>query len=141
MRFLKNLYYSPNIEHPKTVCWRLAHQAGMLSVYVLYLPEGEPARTPEGHNQLELCHSAFLQQPWFKKHPPLIVGIAMGREQALELVRTIVQEALDKNHDTGSGRETENDFFDLFCFAEIAACPFGNCPCTPLPDPFYTGSL
>ncbi len=100
MRFLKNLYYSPNIEHPKTVCWRLAHQAGMLSVYVLYLPEGEPARTPEGHNQLELCHSAFLQQPWFKKHPPLIVGIAMGREQALELVRTIGQEALDKNHDT-----------------------------------------
>ena len=43
----------------------------------------------------ELMHSAFLKQPWYRNHPPMILGIASGKTEALELLRQIVQEAVD----------------------------------------------
>ena len=46
--------------------------------------------------QLLMFHCANLQQPYEKKHCPMIIGIAQGRMAALELVRRIVQECVEK---------------------------------------------
>lgn len=49
--------------------------------------------------QLQFFHSAFLQQPCVKNSCPMIIGLARGREKAIELVCRIVQECLDTQKD------------------------------------------
>ena len=87
MHFYRKLYVGESIKYPELVKWRLRHYAGQLSVYVLTMPE--QGCMPE------LMHSAFLKQPWYRNHPPMILGIASGKTEALELLRQIVQEAVD----------------------------------------------
>ena len=90
MRFAKNLYLSPNIRHPKAMKWRLQHGAGNLSAYVVML-SGE---------RIEFMHCAFLHESYYRQLNPLIVGIAEGRWEAIELIRQMVQDAYDS---TGTG--------------------------------------
>ncbi|MDO4284334.1 MAG: hypothetical protein Q4C60_03270 [Eubacteriales bacterium] len=89
MYFYKKLYVSDKIRHPSLVKWKLRHQAGQLTVYVLILCEDGM------DNQLELMHSAFLQQPFYRKNPPYIIGLAAGQSDGIELIRRIVQEVYD----------------------------------------------
>ena len=120
MHFYRNLYFSPNITNPEIVRWRLAHNAGSPAVYVIMLPQSDPGKLPQpGGNQLEICHCSMLHQPWYKKHPPYIVGIAEGRQQALLLVERIVREALE-----ATGKPLIQEY--LFPEHEPAACFTGR---------------
>ncbi len=115
MQFYRDLYVSPKIRHPERVKWRLRHNAGSLALYVITLCDetlserrapshgvsasGEPPVEPSGRGrmgQLLLFHCINLQQPYEKKHCPMIIGIAEGRAEALELVRRITQECVEK---------------------------------------------
>lgn len=123
MQFYRDLYVSPEIKHPEHIKWRLRHNAGSLSLYVITLcdeslsgkeafPHGvsdfegqekcesqeliSPAGSGSLQGQLLMFHCANLQQPYEKKHCPMIIGIAQGRVAALELVRRIVQECVEK---------------------------------------------
>ena len=111
MQFYRDLYVSPEIKHPEHIKWRLRHNAGSLSLYVITLcdesfsakeafPHGvsdfEGQEKCESQGQLLMFHCANLQQPYEKKHCPMIIGIAQGRMAALELVRRIVQECVEK---------------------------------------------
>ena len=123
MQFYRDLYVSPEIKHPEHIKWRLRHNAGSLSLYVITLcdeslsakeafPHGvsdfedqekcesqeliSPAGSGSLQGQLLMFHRANLQQPYEKKHCPMIIGIAQGRMAALELVRRIVQECVEK---------------------------------------------
>lgn len=123
MQFYRDLYVSPEIKHPEHIKWRLRHNAGSLSLYVITLcdeslsgkeafPHGvsdfegqEKCESQELifqagsgslQGQLLMFHCANLQQPYEKKHCPMIIGIAQGRMAALELVRRIVQECVEK---------------------------------------------
>lgn len=123
MQFYRDLYVSPEIKHPEHIKWRLRHNAGSLSLYVITLcdeslsgkeafPHGvsdfenqekcelqeliSPAGSGSLQGQLLMFHCANLQQPYEKKHCPMIIGIAQGRMAALELVRRIVQECVEK---------------------------------------------
>ena len=123
MQFYRDLYVSPEIKHPEHIKWRLRHNAGSLSLYVITLCDeslsGKEAfshgvsdfedqaecesqklisRTVNGsmQGQLLMFHCANLQQRYEKKHCPMIIGIAQGRMAALELVRRIVQECVEK---------------------------------------------
>ncbi len=49
--------------------------------------------------QLQFFHSAFLQQSYVKNSCPMIIGLARGREKAIELVCRIVQECMDAQKD------------------------------------------
>lgn len=89
MYFYKHLYVSGRIRNPEQAKRKLRRNAGQLLLYVVTLCGEE-----EG-NQLAIMHSAFLQQPYYKKNPPLILGLASGRWDAVELVRQIVQETYD----------------------------------------------
>ncbi len=48
--------------------------------------------------QLQFFHCAFLQQSLVKKSCPMIIGLARGREGAMDLVCRIVQECMDRQH-------------------------------------------
>lgn len=86
MRFYQNLYIGGTIKDPAKVKWKLKHRAGQLNIYVLALADGE--------NQLEIYHCAFLQQSYYRKHPPYIIGICSGYEEAVDLVIEITQKAV-----------------------------------------------
>lgn len=95
MRFYRNLYISDKIKHPGILQWRLKRHAGRLDVYVIALcSTDEPGRPAAGDNQFEFYHNAALQQPYFRRHTPYIIGLASGRGDAIQLCARIVQEAV-----------------------------------------------
>lgn len=51
------------------------------------------AANPE--NQLDILPVCELHFPYIRRNCPMIVGIALGREEALELVQAIVQEVYE----------------------------------------------
>lgn len=87
MQFYRDMYVSPEIEHPEITKWRLRHRAGSLSLYVITLCD-------EG-GQLQFFHSAFLEQRYLRQHCPMIIGLARGRTNAVALIQKIVQECVD----------------------------------------------
>ncbi len=96
LQYYRDLYLDPEIKHPEVIKWRLQHNAGSLSLYVITLCDTDPVSGETCFDgQLQFFHSAFLQQPYVKKHCPMIIGLARGREGAMELVCRIVQECLD----------------------------------------------
>ena len=50
-------------------------------------------------DQLEIYEAGQLQQSYYRKHPPCVVGIAADRQEALEIVELLVHECLDKRGD------------------------------------------
>ena len=45
------------------------------------------------NDQLDIIHCAFLRQPYYRKHPVMIYGIASSYEEAVDIVLRISQEA------------------------------------------------
>lgn len=88
MKFYKKLYTGKSIKNPNKIKWKLRHGRLQPGVYVIALASGT--------DQLEIYHSAFLKQSYYKVNPPYIVGIAGGYEEAvqmvIELVQTVVEE-------------------------------------------------
>ena len=97
--FYKNLYISPNIHHPEVIKWRLKHNAGNLALWVLTY-SGASKKSEPGGNQLEFFHCMFLHQPYYRKRKVLVIGIAEGRAEAIDLVAKITRECLEKTHGT-----------------------------------------
>ena len=91
MYFYKKLYVSPQIADPEEVRRKLLRGAGMLDIYVITLIP-DPQR--RGGDQMELYHCANLHQPYYREHPPLILGLAKGRGDAIAVVQQILEEAV-----------------------------------------------
>lgn len=88
MKFHKKLYIGESIENVTHVKWKLKHNAGQLGIFVIVLAQGD--------DQLEIFHCAFLQQRYYKEHPPYIVGIAKGYDEALSLLQKMVADSYQK---------------------------------------------
>lgn len=88
MRFHKELYVGSSIQNAGSVKWRLKHHAGSLRIFVITLAGGS--------DQLEIYHSAVLQQKYYKKHPLYIVGIAGGYDEAVTLLRQMIADVYEK---------------------------------------------
>ena len=93
MYFYHRLYLSPSVTDPERVKADLVRQKGDLFLYVLML---SPGSDREGGNQIEFCHSAVLQQPYYRKYPPVILGFARTRKECISLVQRIVEESYRK---------------------------------------------
>ena len=91
MKFYKNLYIGDTIKNPNKTKSKLKHHAKQLKVFVIMLSVG--------NDQLEICHSILLGQPYYKKkeNKPYIIGIAGSYEEAVDLVCRIAKEAVEKN--------------------------------------------
>lgn len=85
MKFYRYLYVGDNIKNPNKIKWKLKHHAGV-QVYVITIAAG--------NDQLELFQSAYLKQKYFRKHPPIVVGIASDYNEAVQIVMRITQECL-----------------------------------------------
>lgn len=91
MRFHKELYVGDSIKNIRRVKWKLKHHAGQLGIFVITLSGGS--------DQLEIYHCAFLQQRYYKKYPPYIVGIAGGYQEAVELLQQMVSDVYKNTGD------------------------------------------
>lgn len=86
MKFYKNLYLGDTIKNPNKVKWKLRLGSVQPTIYVIVLSKGR--------DQMEIYHSGFLRQKYYRKHPPYIIGISSGYEEAVDIVVKIIQEAL-----------------------------------------------
>lgn len=94
MQFRRHLYVSDSLEgKEKKIIQRIRHGKYPLNVYLLTVPEN-----PE--RQLEFYDSLMLMQPLFRKEEKcLVVGLAAGYDEAVQLTIKIVEETLEKNGD------------------------------------------
>lgn len=93
MRYLKDLYVSEELKgREEEIMEHLEKKEFQFRVYLIALPENEK-------NQLEIYHSGMLNQEWYRGKDVFVVGLAKGYLQALELVRKIAEETVDKTGD------------------------------------------
>lgn len=88
MRFYKNLWVGKQAAGKKwRILWSLKHFRPLKDVFVLIL-----ARTP--HDLIHIYPSEEFLQPYYKKRSRdlFVIGIACGKQEALELVCRIVEE-------------------------------------------------
>lgn len=93
MKFYKNLYIGDTIKKPNQIKRRLKNHAKQLKIFVILLSQDS--------DQLEICHSLLLEQPFYKKkeNTPYIIGIAGSHEEAVAIVCQIAKEAVARNGD------------------------------------------
>lgn len=91
MKFYKNLYIGDTIKNPNMVKRKIKRHARQLNIFVIMLASGD--------DQLEICHSMLLRQPFYKKNEnePYIIGIAGDYEEAVGIVCRITREAVAQN--------------------------------------------
>ena len=93
MQFRRHLYVSASLEgKEKKIIHRIQHGKYPLNVYLLTVPENE-------NQQLEFYDCLMLMQPLFQNDKDLIVGLAAGYDEAVEMTKKIVEETLEKNGD------------------------------------------
>lgn len=86
MRFYKHLYIGDSVQNPDKVKRKLKHHKGQLSIYVICLAPF--------NDQLEIMHAAFLKQKYFRYHPPVVIGIASGYDEAVSLIVKMSEECV-----------------------------------------------
>ena len=91
MKFYKKLYVGEMVKNPRKVKRKLNRNAGLVNIYIIALCKGP--------DQLEIYPSYVLMQPFYRVHSPYVIGIASSYEEAVEIVRTIVEESLHENGD------------------------------------------
>lgn len=92
MRFYKKLYISPSLQKKKRqIVWRLKMGKVMPFVYVITLAEQ--------NDLMNIYQGIVLKQPYYRKNPPFVIGIADSHGAAVELVQHILMDIHDK---TGS---------------------------------------
>lgn len=86
LKWYKNLYVGDTAKKKiDRIIWKVNHGAGMLDVYLITLPMSE-------HNQLEIISSSQLLQKPLRRLCPMIVGVACGYGEALDIVFQMTQE-------------------------------------------------
>lgn len=90
MIWYDDLYLSENIEQKADkIKWKINHNAGLLNIYVITLSQNE-------QNLLEIINTKELMQKDYPKKHLVIVGIAKGYDEAVELAATIVVETMNE---------------------------------------------
>lgn len=86
MRLIENLFVSGSVTNPETVIYRLRRDMPVRRlVCIVYFTD---------RNRLELLSSKELFHARNRTRPAEIVGIAMGRRDALSLLQYMAEEAL-----------------------------------------------
>ncbi|MEF9917061.1 MAG: hypothetical protein RR275_04130 [Lachnospiraceae bacterium] len=94
MNVYKNLYVSQELQnHQEELIKNIQEKKTLFNIYIIVLAQNE-------QNNLEIYNTALNIQHSFSTENVMIVGIAKGYHNALELVRTITQEIYETTHDT-----------------------------------------
>lgn len=87
MRYFKHLYLTERAREKKEgIIRKLEDNSIQFSVYLLFCREEEKT-------WLEICHAGLFLQSRYPKEQGKIAGIALGYEEALELLLEMVQDA------------------------------------------------
>ena len=93
IRWYRKLYMTERARKKRyKIIWRVNHKAGLLNTYLIILPR-------YGNNQLEIINSTELLKKHYDNTTTFIVGIAIGKEEALELVERIVDDVVNHQHE------------------------------------------
>lgn len=94
IKFIEHLYLGENIEYEALyqLKKKLNDEPIKANVFVITISANE-------HDQLDIYHSKYLIQRFYKKNPPYVIGIAKKHGDAVALVAQIVQECLTKRGD------------------------------------------
>ena len=87
MKFCRKLDVGESVKNPEKVKWKLMHNAGQFSVYVIAVAASEG-------DQLEIIHSGYLKQRCFDTEHMLVAGLAASRQEAVEIVTRLAQEVV-----------------------------------------------
>lgn len=93
MRWYDNLYLGESVTERKAnkIKWKLNHNAGVWSYYVIAFPSNS-------QNLLDLIPTKELKQKGYPKKDIHIIGIAKGYDEAVLVVQQIVEECLQKTN-------------------------------------------
>lgn len=80
------LYLSSSVKNPRKMLKKLNKSKIPCSFFVLTIEKG--------NDQLAIYPAYCLQQPFYRKHPPVIVGLANNYAEAQDLVLRIAEESL-----------------------------------------------
>lgn len=91
MRFYKKLYTSPSLQKKRRqIVWKLKMGKTLPFIYVITLTEQ--------NDLMDIYHCVLLKQPYYRKNPPYVIGIADSYAAAIDLVQNIL---MDVNLQTG----------------------------------------
>ena len=86
MIWYKDLYVGESIVHKtKKVKWKIMHNAGQIGIYVITLASNT-------QNLLDIIPSYELMQKGYPKKDMVVVGLAKGYDEAIEVAASIVDE-------------------------------------------------
>ena len=88
MKLLEPLYLAESVKKPKQMLNKLNKSKFPCRFFVIALEEGR--------DQLAIYPAYCLQQPFYRKYPPVIVGLSNDYQEAQGLVIQIVEESLAK---------------------------------------------
>ncbi len=90
MKWYRNLYMgSMAKKHRRKIISNIKHGKKQIGVYVITLPSND-------ENVLDLYPSYILLQKHFRKIELNVLGIAVSRDEALEVVQDILMECFDR---------------------------------------------
>ena len=84
--FSDNLYWGPKVKRKAIVKLNLYLGRGQFNVFCV-------TKAMNDNDQLDIIHCAFLRQPYYRKHPIFIYGIASSYNEAVDIVLKISEEA------------------------------------------------
>ena len=86
MIWYDKLYVGESIVHKtKKIKWKIMHNAGQIGIYVITLASNR-------QNLLDIIPSYELMQRGYAKREMVIVGLAKGYDEAVEVAASIVDE-------------------------------------------------
>ena len=86
MLWYDKLYVGESIVHKtKKIKWKIMHNAGQIGIYVITLASNR-------QNLLDIIPSYELMQRGYPKREMVIVGLAKGYDEAVEVAASIVDE-------------------------------------------------
>lgn len=86
MIWYDKLYVGESIVHKtKKIKWKIMHNAGQIGIYVITLASNK-------QNLLDIIPSYELMQRGYPKRDMVIVGLAKGYDEAVEVAASIVDE-------------------------------------------------
>ena len=88
MKYYKYLYTSENIINSDKLKAKLNLHKGMFNIYLISLCPGS--------DQLEIMNAYYLKLKYYRAHPPVVVGLAKGYDEAVNIVVKIITEAVDR---------------------------------------------
>ena len=93
MKWYSQLYVGEKAKKKKnTIIRKLKINAGMRNVYVI-------TRASNSADLFDIISTVYLKQRTVRRNLPTIIGIAIGYEEALELVIAIIQETYRETGD------------------------------------------